>query len=197
MRETVILSGRPLVYPLWLASPLLSGSPRWVTPLVLLPLSRFTLRSHPVMLTVFHGIALPPWMFLKSVARQLLGTVRPRHPRPCSPLGLGLSTISVRASGNSSFILPLRRPWALSFFCSGEPDEGFLCSCTSLCWSSSCLAFLCFPPHSFRLVAGVRLGPYHRVLGVRFRSSCLIACLRVRGICLSHDEVMQAVGLFP
>ena len=28
-------------------------------------------------------------------------------------------------------------------------------------------SFLCSPPHWFRLVAGVRLGPYHRVLGVR------------------------------
>ena len=42
----------------------------------------------------------------------------------------------------------------------------------------------------------MRLGPYHRVLGVRFRSSCLIACLQVGGICLSHDEVKWAVGLF-
>jgi len=116
MREAVISSGRPLVYPLWLASPLLCGSPGWVTPLVLLLLPRFTLRSHPVMVTVFHSIALPPWMFLKSVARQLLGTVRPRHARPCSPLGLGFSTISVRATGNSSFILLLRRPGAARFF---------------------------------------------------------------------------------
>ena len=42
----------------------------------------------------------------------------------------------------------------------------------------------------------MRLGPYHRVLGVRFWSSCLIACLRVGGICLSHDEVKRAVGFF-
>jgi len=33
VREVVISSGRPLVYPLWLASPLLSGSPRRVAPL--------------------------------------------------------------------------------------------------------------------------------------------------------------------
>ena len=33
VRDVVISSGRPLVYPLWLASPLLSGSPRWVAPL--------------------------------------------------------------------------------------------------------------------------------------------------------------------
>jgi len=58
------------------------------------------------------------------------------------------------------------------------------------------LAFLCFPPHWSRLVAGVRLGPYHRVLGVRFWPSCLISFLRVGGICLSHDEVKRAVGLF-
>ena len=45
VREAVISSGRPLVCPLWLASRLLSGSPRRVTPLVLLPLVRFTLRS--------------------------------------------------------------------------------------------------------------------------------------------------------
>ena len=92
MREAVISSGGLLVYPLCLASPLLSGSPRRVTPLDLLPLPQFTLRSHPVLVTVFHGIALPPWMFLKSAARRLLGTVRPRPARPCSPLGLGFST---------------------------------------------------------------------------------------------------------
>jgi len=90
VREAVISSGRPLAYPLWLAPPLLSGSPRRVTPLVLLPLPRFTLRSHPVVVTVFHGIALPPWMFLKSAARRILGTVRPRPARPCSPLGFGV-----------------------------------------------------------------------------------------------------------
>ena len=33
VRDAVIYSGRPLVYPMWLASPLLSGSPRWVAPL--------------------------------------------------------------------------------------------------------------------------------------------------------------------
>jgi len=70
VRGAVISPGWPLVSPLWLASPLLSGSPRWVTPLVLLPLPRFTLRSQPVVVTVFHGIALPPWMFLKSAARR-------------------------------------------------------------------------------------------------------------------------------
>ena len=32
-RDAVISSGQPLVYPLWLASPLLSGSPRRVAPL--------------------------------------------------------------------------------------------------------------------------------------------------------------------
>jgi len=42
----------------------------------------------------------------------------------------------------------------------------------------------------------VRLGPYHRVLGVRRVVPCLIACLRAGGICLSHDEVKRAVGLF-
>jgi len=42
----------------------------------------------------------------------------------------------------------------------------------------------------------VRLGPYHRVLGVRFWSSCLISFLRAGGICLFHDEVKRAVGLF-
>ena len=73
VREAVKSSGRPLVYPLWLASPLLSGSPRRVTPLVLLPLSRFTLRSHPVVVTVFHGIALPPWTILKSAASPITG----------------------------------------------------------------------------------------------------------------------------
>jgi len=93
MRGTVISSGRPLVYPLWLASPLLSGSPRWVTPLVLLPLPRFALRSRPVVVTVFHGIALPPWMFLKSAARPILGTVRPGPARPCSPLGFGVQYV--------------------------------------------------------------------------------------------------------
>jgi len=33
------------------------------------------------------------------------------------------------------------------------------------------------------------------VLGVRFRSSCLIAFLRVGGICLTYDMVKRAVGL--
>jgi len=33
VRAAVISSGRPLVFPLWLAAPLLSGSPRWVAPL--------------------------------------------------------------------------------------------------------------------------------------------------------------------
>jgi len=33
MREVAISSGWPLVYPLWLASPLLSGSPGRVAPL--------------------------------------------------------------------------------------------------------------------------------------------------------------------
>jgi len=33
MREAVISVGRLKVYLLWLASPLLSGSPRWVAPL--------------------------------------------------------------------------------------------------------------------------------------------------------------------
>ena len=33
VRGPVISYGRPLVYPLWPASPLLSGSPRWVAPL--------------------------------------------------------------------------------------------------------------------------------------------------------------------
>ena len=63
------------------------------------------------MVTVFLGIALPPWMFLKSVAGRF-----PRFP-PVShlasrPIGLGNS---LRHSGNSRFILPLRRPWALRF----------------------------------------------------------------------------------
>ena len=42
----------------------------------------------------------------------------------------------------------------------------------------------------------MQLGPYHRVLGVRFWASCLIAFVRVVGIGLSHDEVKRAVGLF-
>ena len=33
VREAVITTGRPWVYPMWLASPLLSGSPRRVAPL--------------------------------------------------------------------------------------------------------------------------------------------------------------------
>jgi len=93
VRGVVISSSWPWLYPLWLASPLLSGSPRRVTPLVLLPLPRFTLRSHPVVVMVFLGIALPPWMFLKSAARQILGTVRPRPDRPCSPLGFGVQYV--------------------------------------------------------------------------------------------------------
>ena len=42
----------------------------------------------------------------------------------------------------------------------------------------------------------MRLGPYHRVLRVRRAVPCLVACLRAGGICLSHDEVEWAVGLF-
>jgi len=45
-------------------------------------------------------------------------------------------------------------------------------------------------------VAGVQLGRYHRVLGVRFRSPCLIGFLLAEGICLSHDEVKRAVRVF-
>jgi len=114
-----------------------------------------------------------------------------------APKAIG-SGYSPRHSGNSSFILsaPSALGRKIPFLCFGEPAEGFLCSCTSLCWLSSCLAFLCFPPHESMLVAGGRLGPYHRVLGVRFWSLCLIACLRVVGICLSDDEVKLAVGLF-
>jgi len=40
------------------------------------------------------------------------------------------------------------------------------------------------------------LGPYNRVLGVGFRSSCLIAFLGVGCLCLSHNEVKWAVGFF-
>ena len=131
----------------------------------------------------------------ESLARTDYRALHPCHRLAPNPSGSGNS---LRHSGNSSFILPA--PSALGrkilFFYLVEPAEGFLCSCTSLCWFSSCLAFLCFPPHWFRPVAGVRLGPYHRVLGVQFRSSCLIACLRVEGICLSHDEVKHTVGLF-
>ena len=39
-REGVISSSRPLVYPLWLAPPLLSGSPRRVAPLAFFSFSR-------------------------------------------------------------------------------------------------------------------------------------------------------------
>ena len=42
----------------------------------------------------------------------------------------------------------------------------------------------------------MRLGPYHRVLGVRSWSSCLLVFLQVGGICLSHEEVKRAIGLF-
>jgi len=42
----------------------------------------------------------------------------------------------------------------------------------------------------------VRLGLYQSVLGVQFRSSCLIPFLLVGGISFSHDEVKQVVGLF-
>jgi len=94
----------------WLSSP--GGSPRR-----LLPLPRFTLRSHPVVVTVFHGIALPPWMFLKSATRRILGTVRPRPARPCSPLGFGVQYVfPLGHAAICSFILPLRRPWAVRFF---------------------------------------------------------------------------------
>jgi len=42
-REAVISPGRPLVCPLWLAPPLLSGSPRRVAPLAFFSLSRDSL----------------------------------------------------------------------------------------------------------------------------------------------------------
>jgi len=42
-------------------------------------------------------------------------------------------------------------------------------------------------------MADVRLGPYHRVLGVRRVLSCLIAFLQGGGICLSHEEVKWTV----
>jgi len=42
-------------------------------------------------------------------------------------------------------------------------------------------------------MAGVKLGPYHRALGVQRVLSCLIAFLWVEGICLSYEEVKQAV----
>ena len=117
MREAVLSSGRALVYPLWLASPLLSGSPLRVTPLVLLPLPQCTLRSQPVAVTVFHGIAPPPWMRLKSAARRLLGTVRPRPARPCSPCGFGVQYVFPLVQPATVVLsLPLRRPWAVRFF---------------------------------------------------------------------------------
>jgi len=146
------------------------------------------------MVTVFLGIVLPSSMFLKSVALRI-PRILPMSRLASLPFVLGNY---LSHSGNCSFILSA--PSALSrkilFFCWGVPAEGFLCSCTSLCWFSSYLAFLFFPHHWFRLVACVRLGPYHRVLEVRIRSSCFIACLRVVGICLSNDEVKRAVGLF-
>jgi len=117
IRGAVISSGRPLVYPLWLASPLLSGSPRWVTPFVLLSLPRFTLRSQPVMVTLFHGIVLLHWMFLNPVTRRILGTVRPSPARPCSPYGFEVQydfPLEQPATGVLSF--PLGRPWAVRFF---------------------------------------------------------------------------------
>jgi len=55
VRAVVISSGRPLVYPLWLASPLLSGSPRRVAPLAFF--TRYAIYS-TVATRVGYGI---PW----------------------------------------------------------------------------------------------------------------------------------------
>jgi len=68
------------------------------------------------MVTVFHGIVLPPWIFLKSVARRLVGTVRPRRVHPCRPLGLGSSTILLGHPATVVLSFPLRQPWAVRFF---------------------------------------------------------------------------------
>ena len=54
-RDAVISSSQPLVYPMWLASPLLSGSPCWVAPLAFF--TRYTIYS-TVATGVSYGI---PW----------------------------------------------------------------------------------------------------------------------------------------
>ena len=45
-------------------------------------------------------------------------------------------------------------------------------------------------------MAGVRLGPYHRVLEVQQEFSSLFACIWAGGFGLSHEEVKRAAGLF-
>jgi len=74
VREPVISSGRPLVYLLWLVPPRLSGSPLCVAPLTFF--TRYVTYSTVATRDsyVFLGIALPPWMFLKSIARRSLGS---------------------------------------------------------------------------------------------------------------------------
>jgi len=126
----VISSGRPLVYPLWLASPLLRGSPRRVTPLVLLPLLRFTLRSQ----TSLVGYAVS-WYSTTSLAhakirkrRRILGTLRPRPACPCSPTGLGLSAFPLGRPAIVVLSFLSVGTWCrkIHFFCFGGPPKGFV-----------------------------------------------------------------------
>jgi len=133
-------------------------------------------------------------MFLKSVARQLPGTPPVSRLAP-QQLGLGNS---LRHSGNSSFILPLRRPWAVRFFSFvlGSLLKGFFAPVHLYVGFLGVWLSYAFLPMSLGcwLVCG-----WAHTIGsweYGFWSSCLIAFLWVGDICLSHDEVKRAVGLF-
>jgi len=110
------------------------------------PAPRFTLPSQLVMVTVFHGIALPPWMFLKSVAMPITGQSARVTPCPLAYVGWG---ISVLAPGNSSFSPPLRRdlvPKILSFVL-GSLLKGFFAPVRFYVGFLLGYSILCFPPH--------------------------------------------------
>jgi len=81
--------------------------------------------------------------------------------------------------------------------CLGEPAEGYPCSCTFFAAVLfMAVSFLCFPPYSSRLVAGVRSGPYHSVFEVRRVGYVWLLSLGWGALGLSHEEVKRVVGLF-
>jgi len=113
MREAVISSGRPLVYPLWLASPLLSGSPRRVAPFAFF--TRYAIYS-TVATRDGYGI---PWYSTTSLdVPKVCRAADYRALHPClrlapKPLGSGNS---LRHQATVVLSFPLRRPWAVRIF---------------------------------------------------------------------------------
>ena len=137
MRGAVISFSQLEDHPLWLALPLLSGSPCPMAPLAFFIhhaiYSTVTTRR---LVTSCHGIvALPPWPVLKSTACRIEGHPPLSRPAP-KVLGLGNSLRQ-----QATVVKPLSSPSALGrnlfFSCYEGPAAGFLCSCTSLCWFSS------------------------------------------------------------